>query len=373
MYVKCSDEVAKERIQKTCDLYKEGLILGDLCPALCEQQTIRYKTCTNHKGGKISLLMDCDGFCSSGKTVPAMLKSTVAAYHDTVRHSMSLLSDTVPWKNIKDLTDGVKQSIETALGPNNSSYSTEDIIKRVFYESYEHFNTSATDQLDKAFILSVWSLVQQDEYLITKLNQHSPLFPKMYHSCGSFYLLESAPPGDILNPPLNPLLPERSTWKERVNVAIRVLDAVRVLDNNFHQTLHMCDVKGENFGLTPEGQLKLIDPDDMFFTTRLENKLKGKGQCQTDHDCNIICECHGVCLKGKCHVSLKNNNLQSVCKMVLKSRTTIMDLGVLRKAPAFIKQRLQDMIEICINSREYKEKPNEEIRLKLRKILLSSI
>ncbi|ESO98522.1 hypothetical protein LOTGIDRAFT_174208 [Lottia gigantea] len=366
-FLKCSDSLYKQRIKSACELYRQNKIVGKLCPALCDEKTVQYKICTNHLGGKISVLVNCDGVCSPGKTIDAVLKSSLSAYLGIMEQNLPELADSLPIHTLEDLRTRVSEKVNRALGTNDIYQG--DVIQRVFHKDYHSYITSFGI---KAFIVSVWSLVQQEEYLITKLFQHSSFFPKIYQSCGPFYLLESAPPGPILDPSVNPLIPETSTWKERVKVAIKLLDTVRVLDSGFNQTLHMCDIKGENFGFNSDGELKPIDPDDLLPDATLLKRYEMKAPCRRDKDCDIL-ECLGICQEGVCLKQRKNNNLQGVCNMILKWGNSKIDLGVLRYPPSSIKKPLAVIIKKCIRPSITDFKPDRVLENKLRQLLLSSV
>ncbi|ESO98352.1 hypothetical protein LOTGIDRAFT_159155 [Lottia gigantea] len=338
----CSETDSKDLLEVTCDWYHKGFIIGDLCPALCERKQIKYEHCTNYKSGKTVLVMSCNNLCSAEETVPAILKShfpNIEKFQEKFMGPDNMMSTT-----LVEFRFMIEEMIYSSLGLNFSN--SGDVIQKVFEYEYDHYLNPLDDKKYKAFILSVWSLVNQDEYLITKLHQHSPLFPKIYHSCGSFYLMEFAPPGSVLNPPVSLFTSYSGSWEERVKIALKLLDSVLNMESTFHEPIHMCDVKGENFGIGLDGRIKLIDTDSVFFESKLLQDFATTEKCSSDKDCNFW-DCHGLCSEGVCLKQRLNNNLQSICEDVFLPSLPIFNNGLLRNPPDHIKQELSEILQLC--------------------------
>ena len=158
---------------------------------------------------------------------------------------------------------------------------------------------------------SLWSLIQQDEYLIMKTQQNSKYFPRIYGTCGHIYVIEYLPPGDILSQGF-PFNKHATTWKERATVALALLNLVSSFENDFSEPLHLCDMKGENFGLSADQKVvKAIDTDMSFFNTKLGSEFVATGNCSAHSNCDFF-DCKGWCVlpKNMCLGKRINNNLQ---------------------------------------------------------------
>ena len=120
---------------------------------------------------------------------------------------------------------------------------------------------------------TMWSLVQDDEYVFSKLGQDLNLFPTIYGSCGSLYIVEEVEPLSFKS---------ASSWgkeipfKEfarRATIAMAIMDYLDELDSVFDEPLHLCDVKTSHFGISKSGQIKFLDLDAVFAKSVLGNKI----------------------------------------------------------------------------------------------------
>ena len=109
----------------------------------------------------------------------------------------------------------------------------------------------------KAVMRSIWSLLQQQEYaLLTVLKNHKHI-PRLLGTCGHFYAMEHLSQGKILAPEILSGLTQLAPWRDRLRVSVSLLEAVNSYEEEFKETLHMCDVKGENFGFDEDGVVKV--------------------------------------------------------------------------------------------------------------------
>ncbi|KAK6185458.1 hypothetical protein SNE40_007687 [Patella caerulea] len=367
--IRCSEKDSLNIINTTCKWYNEGYIVGSLCPLLCgDEKKVHYKHCINYKSGKTVLITTCKDACEPEITIPAILKSRFPDIDDFTKRFLGGNRDSI--SSISSLRSMLLDTIWTNLGINMSK--SEDIIKTIFEEDYTKYIKTSDQRSYRALSITVWSLAQQQEYLITKLNQDNALFPKIYHSCGSIYLMESSPPGDILDPALLPWKSKKILWKDRAETALKLLDAMSIMESGFHQTLHMCDLKGENFGVGMDGVIKLIDTDSVFFHDQLARELITTETCRKHSDCNFW-DCHGVCGDdGKCKKERLNNNLQSLCEDVFSSSYPAYNNGLLKSPPKSIATDLEATLKECVRPQVQDEKTTQVIYHRLYKLLQSS-
>ena len=109
----------------------------------------------------------------------------------------------------------------------------------------------------------MWSLVQDDEYVYSKLAESLDLFPTMYGSCGGLYIVEE----------IEPLPSSSELWRKeisfetfarRATIGMAVLDFLEELDTVFGEHVHLCDIKASHFGISSQGRIKFLDLDSIF-------------------------------------------------------------------------------------------------------------
>ena len=111
---------------------------------------------------------------------------------------------------------------------------------------------------------TMWSLLQDDEYVFSKLGQDLNLFPTIYGNCGSLYIVEEVEPLSFKS---------ASSWgkeipfkefAKRATIAMAIIDFLDELDTVFEEPLHLCDIKTSHFGISKHGQVKFLDLDAIF-------------------------------------------------------------------------------------------------------------
>jgi hypothetical protein len=156
--------------------------------------------------------------------------------------------------------------------------NTKDIFYylHLFAYDYKDFQTALINNdriLMAKFIKNLVILMSQEEYLFYRFFQSKPGVLKIFGYCGHLYLTEFAEP---LTYRIRTMSRE-----ERKEIAKKFLDLIYSLDNVYllnesmfknqssikYQNqlvsipIHMCDAKLDNFGLSFNGELKLIDTD----------------------------------------------------------------------------------------------------------------
>lgn len=110
----------------------------------------------------------------------------------------------------------------------------------------------------KAQLASMWSLLQQEEYIyFSVLQDFSKHVLRVIGSCGHFYAVEYLTAGHAWHKTLFSVeeavgasfLGMESKTKAITEIAISFLDMVNHFDNDFSHRLHLCDIKPENFAI----------------------------------------------------------------------------------------------------------------------------
>ncbi|KAL5022648.1 hypothetical protein ScPMuIL_001803 [Solemya velum] len=340
----CSEEASKHILDEMCRKFDAREVDGNLCEDLCHTGRVHYNTCLNRRRGKKVMIMECRDSCIAGATVRTVLKSE----HDWDQiHFISLDSDgnrhSLPQQVIKEAVGLINESIFSNFG---IVLGEKDFFSNVWFSGWEEFMLKSSYQFaDRAAILSIWGLLQQDEYMFMKLHQDVSFVPLLYGSCGSLFLMEYTPPGNILDPRIMQI--DSSTWEQRVRIALSLLDVVWALDTEAKYPLHLCDVKEENFGINKDGVVKIIDTDTLFYEEKLESIL-GSQNCTSDRQCDFW-DCRGLCERkiAKCQHKRSNNNLQSVCEKILSGSLPRLSAGLLRDPPRGIWRELEETLNVC--------------------------
>lgn len=283
-----------------------------MCDAICNSENIKYQTCVNYRGGKKVLYAECNNVCQKDKNVLAVMKTRTFEG----RHFEPLNLQTYANKN-KNLTrDGYNVAKTFILNILQSISKTDfksipEIFKKLWDIDFMKFVKNAKySGAESVIIESLWKLINQDEYLFMSVYQESHFIPKIYGTCGGFYIVEYAPPGENLQSSPSIFHGKKGTWNVRVNLALQILDIAQALDMDFYEKLHFCDVKEENFGIDYKNQVKIIDVDTLFFDTSMLKDLSDP-KCTSHNDCDFF-DCRGWCnmKNGKCVAKRVNNNLQ---------------------------------------------------------------
>ena len=291
-----------------CFEAKSKTVTGNLCDALCENKQYTYSKCLSTKLGKQVYLMEYN----SRNKEKYILKSK----HSYLNEYDSIgFKDTASRKVVYPSNQNYYEMIWDTVGYNLHVKLTEtgmDVIKRFWNGDLVEFDSKSA--MRPAALDSLWSLMQQDEYALAQFTKQKENIhiPRIYGSCGHFYMIEYVDPGSLLDPGFFEITQLKNlNWIDQVNIAVGLLDLVTSFDTKFHEPLHMCDVKGENFGVALNGvTVKAIDTDMTFFDTKLNVQFLNTN-CSQHSDCDFF-DCKGWCdlSKGTCTTSRINNNLQ---------------------------------------------------------------
>lgn len=304
-----------------CSLYKKEAIVGDLCEPLCNQQLVKFVGCLNYRHGKYVGQVECRDFCKPHETVTAVLKMKLGEalepedlINKTDKELLAKLhlKDDIEVMNLSDyiitadsLSSLVRELLDVEYG--FMPKKDQDILRLFWNGDYnDYFKEMRTNLL---FARSFWSVVRQKEYRISKVFSDWDVFPNIYGSCGSMYLVENAPDLKTLNKMFPVIDADYQDWRSRAKTAIAILNLVMQMDTMEHP-LHLCDIKSPHFGITPNNNVRFIDADTVLANQALTRTL-GSLNCTLHKDCALF-DCEGWCQQdtGKCSPIRTNNNLQ---------------------------------------------------------------
>ncbi|XP_065688716.1 divergent protein kinase domain 1C isoform X1 [Patagioenas fasciata] len=330
---RCTDEKSHRILARLCLDYSSGALTGDLCEDLCVAQKLVYKHCLYYDRGKKVIQADWRG-------QPIILKSKKEIF-SSYQH-LSMLEE-VETQDIPEteLLLMVALEVKNVLGLELSNSTVGPLWTRKKGPRW------------KAQVASMWSLLQQEEYIYFSLLQDfSKHVLRIIGSCGHFYAVEYLTAGHAWHKTLFPLenvvgpslAGRRSRVRAIIDIALSFLDMVQHFDNDFSHRLHLCDIKPENFAIRRDLTVVAIDVDMAFFEPKMRDILEQN--CTGDEDCNFF-DCFSKCnLKiRKCGAQRANNNLQVICDKIFR-RWFSPDLrGPLASLP--LQLQLQKAVQEC--------------------------
>lgn len=356
-YFACSEKRSKDVIEEICQLYFKEEAVGRMCRALCDEGDIKIGKCEGHHLGKDVVL---SGQWGANRIV---LKATFLNPEQYEQIYWLNADKNVFYPDFKTFIELVQESVEKRINITLSEkYPKGFVLLDKLWTSNVSNLTNAT-----AVMNNIWYLIQQNEYILSKLYETSGLFPKVLGSCGHIYAVE------YVKPLANYFGVLSKNWKrtfqKRAEVALKLLRLTSHFKTAFPRTLHICDMKIGHFGEDEEEKLKLLDTDMALFEPVLLETMVSTQSCNTDKECSFI-DCDGRCnySTGSCLPLVTNNNLQRLCKNVLMGQY----FGLLGPAPPTIAQDLQKELHRCI-AKDVNDSETGEIINEIERLLKSVI
>ncbi|KAF2357561.1 FAM69 protein-kinase domain [Trinorchestia longiramus] len=247
----------------------------------------------------------------SSHPVQVVVKSSASNSFEEINHdqehnhwSEASLGERLPHET--DLRRQVEDHVTSFLGIHGSDGAVQALLQQVSSLHNSGLLNSKQSRQD------LWSLISDQEFLMSLLMEKLKLFPKVLGTCGEFYGVEYV---DTLSESflISPLMPRN----ERLLKAIQLVQFVEKLDTVWQQPLHLCDVKMTHFGWTPEGAVRFVDVDTVMLESALVDRLQYLPECELDDDCSFF-DCSAKCDShaGKCLLTRTNTNLQVVCSRI---------------------------------------------------------
>ncbi|XP_005990786.2 divergent protein kinase domain 1C [Latimeria chalumnae] len=302
----------ERHISSVCDDYRQGALMGDLCEDLCVTQKVVYQRCLYYDKGKKVILADWQG-----RSI--ILKSKRENFTSYERFHMLDERETHDIPDV-DLLFFVAQEVKSMLGLELHNSTVPQLWIKHLKQRKKRFS--------RAELASMWSLLQQEEYVFFQLLQDiSKHALQVIGSCGHFYAVDYLLAGNAWTQNIFSLeeitgsssvySDSRLRWQAISNIALSFLDMIRHFDDDFSYRLHLCDIKPENFAIRRDLTVVAIDVDMAFFEPKMRDILEQ--YCTNDEDCNFF-DCFSKCnLKtNKCSAERLNNNLQVICDKIFR-------------------------------------------------------
>lgn len=350
----CSDAHSKEILHNLCLDFSSGLVSGDLCLDLCELRTVQYHRCLYYENGKKVLEV-------RWKDRTVILKSKHENFSSF--EPLSALQDQDAAEDLSplDVVYYATLEVRSALGLVMEEEDDGEALNNGSLWTVWDQSPDRNRTYSRADLSSLWALLQQEEYTFLRLLQDlSPHVPRVLGSCGHFYAVEFLSAGhawdqhlfssslDRPPPAPPPGSPGDGSHSDRGGrdhrIALSFLDLVWRFEHDFSHSLHLCDVKAENFGIREDLTVVAIDVDMAFFEPRLRAVLEQNCSCDEDcsfFDCWSHCDPHTL----RCSPYRTNSNLQAVCEKIFRPWFSPSLLGAEARRP--LQVELQRAVQEC--------------------------
>jgi Protein-kinase domain of FAM69/N-term cysteine-rich ER, FAM69 len=271
-----------------------------MCSPLCIEKNLALVNCLNFKDGKVVFLMRYESHT-------VIMKSERARLSDYVMIGYRDISGRYVLPSVEEFYRFLSNAVYFSL-KHSLNVSGDDLVNIMWHNPQQISLSNASSSELYSLMISISSLSQQNEYILIKYLKNHENLPVLYGSCGHFYVMEYYPTIEFIT-----LMDDQRTfadWLPRAATAIQLLHLVLSFDANFDETLHLCDVKLNNFGVSYDGKMKAIDVDMVMFESELAFQFQNK-KCSHHGDCTFL-DCHGWCMPQTqtCWRKRTNNNLQ---------------------------------------------------------------
>jgi len=334
----CSHKRLQTTIDTVCSHFANGKAHGNLCRQFCVTGDLQPKACQTFHAGKEVV------FQATLENLPIFVKGRRMDFMSHPEEALHWGSEVFPSEN--DFQMMVQSYLSNNMGiqlPKNAN-----LMDTLWFKSKDEPNLPQHPDIANWQRSNVWSLIQDNEYVLSKLHASLDVFPTLMGTCGGLYVVEALEP---LSYPHYLAKLSFSQWAQRVSVALAILDLLDELENVFDQPIHLCDVKPEHFGISDFGKVKVLDLDSVFLKPYLDKTMTDNITCESHNDCDFF-DCKGQCdlITNKCTKGVVNNNLQVVCEKILLSRSG----GLVFSLPGLLtsnhlNKRLDRLLKKCAN------------------------
>lgn len=344
--VVCTNYELNSYIDTLCSQWRSGHVAGSRCQDFCGGAALKPTACqTAHFGKEVVFAAEWTAFGEGGKARGVFVKAASADITGDDLHKAYTVSG--GGERVYPTMQNFARMVEAYLADNMGIRRVEGGVLERLWDSPLIFDEEESEA-EHVAMDSIWALVQNNEYVFSQVFQPYDIFPDVYGTCGSFYLVEKLEALPV------PRLTERTApfadLGARAKTAMKVMDLAEELDSVFEEGLLLCDVKADHFGLSEHGRVKVIDSDAVYPKSIVDASMTG--DCETHSDCDYF-DCKGRCdlIEGKCSGDgVVNDNLQAICDNVFLGGRGIKSLlfpGLL--SSRHLNVELRKTLEHCAN------------------------
>ncbi|XP_035784729.1 divergent protein kinase domain 1B-like [Anopheles albimanus] len=327
----CFDVLIEWKISKICNQYYSNEITGYMCPELCAGDTISEFQCP-YRNQAILYPANPNRFLARKAQQYVVLKHAVPdvnyeqlSWIDSHRHEEHFPTET-EYVGIVRRYIALRYDLQLPFDKLNSLLKLKNKNNHVLFH---------------ASMRNSWNLIQNNEYLLSRLYEEKEIFPQVIGTCGDLFLtelLETVEFDERRYHFTNHI--DLSKWRYHIKVAVLILDYLEEMAQNRFQ---MCSVLLAGFGIS-DSRMKYHDLRFITTESSIDRKLSDGRWCESDADCAYY-DCRSRCntTVRQCTNRLLNNNLQIVCEKIFRGTDSAPGILVTEKSP----NRLLRILERC--------------------------
>ncbi|XP_058123895.1 divergent protein kinase domain 1C [Anopheles ziemanni] len=327
----CFDVLVEWKISKICNQYYSNEITGYMCPELCAGDTISEFHCPSTKQTSLNPF-NPNRFLARKAQQLVVVKHAVPddsyeklSWIDSHRHEEHYPTET-------EYVGIVRRYIELRYNLQLPFDKLNSLLKLKNKNNHVLFHASMRNS---------WTLIQNNEYLLSRLYEEKEIFPQVVGTCGDLFiteLLETVEFDERRYHFTNHI--DLSKWRYHIKVAVLILDYLEEMGQNKFQ---MCSVLLAGFGIS-DSRMKYHDLRYISTEVSIDRMLSDGRECSSDAECSFH-DCRSRCntTVHQCTAGLLNNNLQIVCDKIFRGTATEPGILVTEKSPT----RLLRILERC--------------------------
>ncbi|XP_053676402.1 divergent protein kinase domain 1B [Anopheles nili] len=327
----CFDVLVEWKISKICNQYYSNEITGYMCPELCAGDTISEYHCPQVKR-KTEYPFNSNRFLARKAQQYLVVKHAVpdASYEKLSWVDSHRQEEHYPTES--EYVGIVRRYIELRYNIQLPFDKLNSLLKLKNKNNHILFHASMRNS---------WNLIQNNEYLLSRLYEEKEIFPQVIGTCGDLFiteLLDTVEFDERRYHFTNHI--DLSKWRYHLKVAVLILDYLEDMSQNRFQ---MCSVLLAGFGIS-DSRMKYHDLRYISTEVSIDRRLSDGRWCTTDDDCSYH-DCRSRCNATihQCTTGLLNNNLQIVCEKIFRGTAAEPGILVTEKSP----NRLLRILERC--------------------------
>lgn len=304
----CSNIEPWNHVYNLCRQYRAKKVVGDLCFPLCVENQITSLSCHTFHAGKAAVFSAVKNDHSKIVFKRAMQPYDQSNVYWTDNNGGLHYPSETEFKRM--IVDHVSNRLNMSIGNDQAK-----VMARFVNGAHA---LSGTDERNQE-MQELWSLLQDNEYLLGIIYAEKDIFPRVLGSCGQYFAVEYLEPA-MEGQATNALSEDKgkASWSARVHLSVLILELLEELDSSVSEGFSLCDIKPSHFGLSPtSSKLKFLDLD-VALPKAIANAITADGSnCHVNSDCNLF-DCRSKCNMDlhKCDSPITNNNLQVVCEKI---------------------------------------------------------
>jgi len=308
----CSNRESQLLLDKLCEDVESGKAVGNLCKVVCSG-ALKVEDCqTFHLGKEVV-------FKASLHDSPVYVKGRRANIFDTNEEDI-FWRDENGTEHFPSLSE-FKNVIRAHFLHNFNISFTQKTFYNIWKQplKIESFSEDQNKLLLQLSLKTLWSLLQDAEYVTISVFQHLDWFPELFGTCGGLYVVEEL---KAIEYPSFVASTDRRVFLKNTRIALQILNYLSELETQAEDSFYLCDVKKEHFGLTDSGKIKYLDVDNVYLKPIADRSVGDTPHCNNHSECDFF-DCKGICdkIKHQCLPGVTNNNLQNVCEKIFLGTT----------------------------------------------------